>query len=386
MQKQTNYPSPAERAEIIERRLALLDKLAPLLAPPSGDPQEQKIDRLAQKHGQQAVDFVRQKFQQVELSDDGFGGNARLYREYRLTFARFGGARPFLDKETFEKLTMAYMKAVGRRSLRALIPFLSNKRGARERELHDQLLLQVEYWEDITPPAVPPQPADFAPPPANSYTNPVQAILDWGWPDGQRDYADRLQNPQVWPAALPELKDMVLDEGLLEGWPAQPASWAPYHALHLLGHLGADQYATTLLELVGRENDWLSDRVPSVLGQMGPAAEALLRDYIEDDNHHTEKRRYALRGLEAIAGQHPARRDEIVDQLAELLENSSYQDNTANGYLVASLNRLQAVSTKEIILNAFRQNKVNLEIIKIEDIDFLTLDEKVANKSRRTQN
>jgi hypothetical protein len=164
---------------------------------------------------------------------------------------------------------------------------------------------------------------------------------------------------------------MIFDEGLLEGWPGEEASWAPDHALHMLGHLRAHDYAGRLLTLLDRENDWLSDRLPVVWGQMGSPAEAPLWAYLDDSSYDPEKRGIVSMGLRAIAEAHPDRKMGIVDKMGQLLEHASADDATANAYIVHVLDRMQAFGASESIIDAFEQDKVDLDIVQPEDIRFL---------------
>jgi hypothetical protein len=366
------YPSPAERERIIGQRDKLLQELISIFVQTSGGGKspDPAIARLAQTYGLDEVLLVMNKFQQTSTSRELIGEEAFLYRLYRQTFARYGGNRPFLNKQAYEELIVEHGKLVATRQLKSFIPFLA-KRSAREQELHDLLLVGVDYWEDITPPSAPPRPIDFDPPPNGTYDHPAQTLLEWGWKDNEERLATNAKNTGKWRPVIPELVQMVFDEGLLAGWPAEAASWGPYHALQMLGRLQAHEVAERLLTLLDRENDWLSDRLPLVWSQMGPAAEAPLWAYVAERNHDPQKRSLVLRGLSRIAEAHPHCRLEIINRLAGLLQHSPADDATSNGYLVHVLYRMQAVEAREAILDAFEQGKVDLSIMQPQDVDFL---------------
>ncbi len=365
------YPSPAERERIIARRDKLLQELISIFVETgsSGKPPE-GLARLAEEYGLDEVHLVLDKFQQTATSRELIGEEATLYRIYRQAFARFGGNRPFLNKRDYEELIFEHGKLVAFRQLKSFVPVLP-RRSAREKELYALLLVGVDYWEDITPPAVPPRPADFDAPPPETYDDPARALLEWGWEDDERRLADSAKNAAKWRPAIPDLMRMVFDEGLLEGWPGETTSWAPYHALHLLGYLGAHEYAGTLLVLMDRENDWLSDRLPVVWEKMGPSAEPPLWAYLSDRSHDPEKRAIILMGLKRMAEAHPERRPDIIDRMANLLRRAPADDATANGYIVHILDRMQAVETHDIIFEAFEQDKVDPKIIQPYDVNFV---------------
>ena len=163
----------------------------------------------------------------------------------------------------------------------------------------------------------------------------------------------------------------ALDEGLLNGWPGETSSWAPYHALHILGHLGTHRVAGHLLALLDVPNDWLSDRLPSVWAQMGPQVEPLLWEYVDDRVYDAEKRSVALKGLELISQLHPARRSGVIAGMARRLQLSSAKDAEMNGYVVFILNRMQATEAGETIRDAFEQDKVDRKTVTLDDVTWL---------------
>jgi hypothetical protein len=198
----------------------------------------------------------------------------------------------------------------------------------------------------------------------------VHGLLAWGW-DLERHVTEYGKKGKEWRSAIPDLVRMTLDKGLLNGWPGETSSWAPHHALHILGHLGAHQVAGQLLALLNRGNDWLSDRLPSIWAQMGPQVELLLWDYVNDQLNDAQKRSVALKGLELIAQLHPARRQDVSDGLTRRLQLSSAEDAEMNGYVVFVLNRMQATEAGDAIVDAFELGKVDTRIVTLEDVTFL---------------
>jgi hypothetical protein len=327
-----------------------------------------RIDQLIRQRGQPEVARILDLVQQTSFRRDLLTDEPMLYRDYRRVFARYGGPRRFLDRQEFEALTFEHAMLFGKRQLVALIARQPDK---RERELYDLLLKEADLWQDITPPAVPPRPADWSALPSGEYTGPAQALLQWGCDLDDGRIAARAREAARWQPAIPELARMTLDDGLLEGWPGIAASWAPYHALNLLGYLRAHEYARPLLALIDRPNDWLSDQLPQVWARMGLAAEPVMWEYLEDMSHPAQKRGIALAGLEALAKANASQRAGMVAELAERLQNSAASEAQVNGLIVFVLNRMKAVQARDVIAQAFKQGKVDTKVMTPADVEFL---------------
>jgi len=363
--KERVYLSPRERQRIIRRRLGLLEELIRALVKHPGDMRH--VDRLALKYSPAEVSLIAGIIER-RAARSFISEEAAIYRSYRLAFARFGGHRRFLSAQEHDRLGLEHARLdAGRCSSK--LPF--RRPSPRERELVDLLLPAVDYWQDITPPAVPPRPDDFAAPPPGDYGYPARTLLKWGWDMDERRIADHAGNVARWRPAVPELIRMTLDEGFLRGWPGEGASWAPYHALRMLGGLHAHEAAGRLLALLEREDDWLSDLLPTVWAEMGPKAEPPLWSYLDDVRHHPRKRSLVFLGLAHIAEAHPECRAGIVAGFSRLLQRATAGDAEANGYLVYILNRMAAVETQVAIVEAFRQGKVDPEIMQPGDVAFL---------------
>jgi len=352
------YPSPAERERIIRRRDELVESIASLFFPSSRE-EQQAIARLLQKYGQAEVEKVLEKL--AEASRRPFvGEEAFLYREYRQAFARFGGARPFLNRREFEHLHREHTMLFLRRKMRR---FFSRQLSVREKELRHLLLIGERTWSELFPPDPPPRPADFSAPPPGTYKGPLTELLRLGWEENKQQIARWSRKASLWRPLIPDLERMVLDEGLLSGWPADPASWAPLHALYMLGFLQAHSSAGPLLALLDRENDWLSDLLPDVWARMGPSAAQPLWAYLEDRSHSPISRGIVVDGLKRMAQKHPESRSEIVRGLERILREAPMEDGEANAYIVYMLGEIQARETIPTIRQAFREGKVDIRIV-----------------------
>ena len=361
-----DYPSLDERKRIIERRDSLLRELIKILVVPQTD--DRGIRKLVQRYGPQEVHLVLDTFQKRASSAEMIGDEASVYREYRRAFARFGGDRLLLSAQEHSDLSFQYGKLNAERTIKSIIP---RKPEARERELADLLLSGADYWEDITPPAVPPRPPNFEAPSPGRYDYPVRQLLKWGWNLDEKRAKNNSGNVSKWRPATGELVRMALDVGLLNGWPGEPASWAPYHALNMLGYLRAHEVAGQLFALFEQEDDWLSDRLAVVWEQMGPQAEPTLWDYVDNSERNPNWRSVAMLGLANIAETNAARRSSIVSRLAHLLRSASVDDAEANAYIVHALDRLKAAETAEVIVEAFEQGKVDEKIVDLASVSVL---------------
>jgi hypothetical protein len=362
------YPSLAERERIVERRDKLLRELIRVLVADQGD--AQKINRLVRRYGSQEVSLVLEKCQKRGTRSEFIGDDASVYREYRRAFAEFGGNRPFLSWQEYSELSFEHGMLNAKRTFSPLSSLFRRRPSTRERATRDLLLIDA-LWDDITPPDVPPRPADFAALPADGYDYPARALLDWGWNLDDERAENNARNVNKWHPAIGDLVRIALDKDLLGGWPGAPSSWAPYHALNMLGYLRAHEIVGDLCVLLSREDDWLSDRLPVIWGRMGPQAEPPLWDCVENHGHDPRQRAMAMLGLRNIARAHPKQRRSIVRRLADLLSLAPAEDAEANAYTVWILDDLEAVEARETVVEAFEQQKIDETIITPRDLDIL---------------
>ncbi|MFQ5856204.1 MAG: hypothetical protein ACE5LU_11230 [Anaerolineae bacterium] len=358
------YPTDAERELIIQRRDDLLRELIEVFVATPPSEERIAINRLTRTYGAAEVRLVLDKFQKRSRRPM-VGEEPGLYRAYRLAYARFGGARRFLSKPEFEDLSFEHARLFAEREFKAL---LRRGPGRRERELRDLVLTDEQMWDDIFPPAPPQRPPDFVAPPAGSYPGPLKELLELGWKAGEKTMTTRARKATIWRPLVPDLERMVLDEGLLAGWPADPASWAPLHALRLVGYLGAHPSAGSLLTLMDREEDWLSDLLPSVWTEMGPQAAEPLWAYLLDREHSPEQRGNVMVGLQKLAEKHPRYRPGVVQGLARLLDDAPAEDGRANAYIAYVLGELRATEALPALRRAYKAKKVDLKTMTWDDV------------------
>ena len=368
----TQYPAPAERERLIQRRLSILHELIPIfVTAQDGANADVSVQALARKYSLAEVGAIMQIFQRVMAERSDFiRDEAHAYRHYRRAFARFGGMRPFLPESQQSALQMENAKLNVARDVFSEAPLPSTP---REQELTDLLLVDVDYFEDITPLAIPPRPADFVAPAPGVYGPPTQAILEWGWDlEAERYQRAAIKHGNEWIAAFSDLTRMALDPGLLHGWPGERASWAPYHAIHLLGILRAAASAAPLLALLDEPNDWLGDKLPLVWGQMGPPAEPPLWAYADDKRRTPDQRAVVLKGLAFMALEHRARFADIVQGFITRLNHSTPLDQKINAYCIHLLDaRLHALEARAAIQAAFAQRKVDPRLMSLANVQML---------------
>jgi hypothetical protein len=361
---QRGYPTAAERQLIIQRRDDLLKELIEIFVARPASEHTARINRLAQAYGAAEVKVVLDRFQARSRSPL-VGEEPGLYREYRRAYARFGSRRRFLLKQEYEDLTFENAMLFAEREWKAL---LRRGPGQREQELRHLLLVDEQMWDDLFPLTQPRRPSDFAAPAASVYLGPVSELLELGWRADEQTIAARAQKASNWQPFAPDLERMVLDEGLLAGWPTDPPAWAPLHALRLLGYLGAHSSAGRLLALMDREEDWLSDLLPSVWANMGRLAAEPLWDYLQDRQHSPERRGNVLIGLLKLVEKHPQLQPEVVHGLIRLLEDAPAKDGEASAYLAHVLGELQATEALPALRRAYKAEKVDLKTMTWDDV------------------
>lgn len=164
---------------------------------------------------------------------------------------------------------------------------------------------------------------------------------------------------------------MATDPGLVNGWPGEKAGWAPYHALTLLGHLEEPDFAAGLLDLLLVENDWLSDRLPDVWAQMGPAAAAPLWQGLQELAYEDDKLAVLVAGLLKIAQTHPDQCDSTVRKFMNLLDAGSPEQADLNAYIVYALDQLGDGTAIASIETALAEDRVNQRIMGPDSIKLL---------------
>lgn len=363
LKHRTGYPSTEEREKIIHLREQLAFEVISL-AVVHASPDDPRYRELIKKYGQQEVSRALQSFKEGMDHPSHVADDATSYRDYRLRYSRFGEGLPFYTPKEVDALYEEHAK-----SFKETFSRTGSIIGDKETEPERLLLTGWRNWEDITPPAIPPRPANFTCPPPSSYASPVSELLEYG-SDLKKEY--NVLEPVIsnkWQKNIPALTRMALDPGLINGWPSESASWAPWHAIHILGLVEAWESAPALAELADLENDWLSDHLPHIWADMGAQAEPTLWMFVETSTVSTKIRALAAEGLSMMTNDNEAMQNKIVKGFERILQNAKTFNPTLNGYIISFLNNMQAIDeVYSAIDGAFEQNRVDLDIISPEDL------------------
>jgi hypothetical protein len=135
---------------------------------------------------------------------------------------------------------------------------------------------------------------------------------------------------------------MALDPGLLNGWPAEKASWAPWHAIHALGDLQAWESAPALAGLADLENDWLSDHLPHIWADMGMEVEPSLWMILEDPFASAKRRGLAAESLSIMTEDNEAMETKVIRGFEKILGNTKTFDPSVNAYMIHFLREMEA--------------------------------------------
>lgn len=364
LEHRTGYPSPEEREAILRRRNQLRFEVAELIARDQ-PPDSPGGRRLIEKYGEDEVFVILKQFKKnlqnkQIVTTESFG-----YRQYRQRYARFGGERPFFAVGEYKQLRNEH----GDNFAALLKGQPINKE--RQQEISDLLLMDSYLWEDLVPEDHPARPADF-PQPRLAYQPPLTVLLEYG--AALVPPAVFARDLESWRKHIPALTRMALDPLLLDGWPADPASWGPWYALHLLGELGAVESAYSLIELADFKNDWLSDLLPDIWARMGPEVELFLWMILEDPTLSTTKRGLAANALRLLADEEFALHGKVIDSFGRLIANPSTSPEL-NAYLVYFLGQIKAQGALQPVIEAaFAENRIDTDIITLADMEWMEED------------
>jgi len=209
-----------------------------------------------------------------------------------------------------------------------------------------------------------------ADPAAKRYPAALAGLLSLGKPTDDSSYqewAEQLQDH------LPDLIRMTLDEDLNQRKQDDPAVWAPLHALHVLGALGAEAAAQPLTACLDWDDDWVLRALRKVYAGIGPPAIPVLQAYLEDSTHDQFARAKASESLTAIAQAHPAVQEAIVTYLTAFLDRPSADDSAAEesvtAFVIGDLADLGDPSAYPAIKRAYEEDRVDSQVIGLDDVE-----------------
>jgi tetratricopeptide (TPR) repeat protein len=207
--------------------------------------------------------------------------------------------------------------------------------------------------------------------PARSrYPEALAGLFTLGQAKEDHDYGPQAQ---LLADYVPDLIRMVLDDDLNERTEKDPAVWVPYHALKVLGELGPAEAAEPLLAGFALDDDWMGEALPPVYASIGPVAIPVLHAYLEDRSHDLHARGDASNALVAIAQAHPATRAEVVALLTAFLDrpgaDAGGDEESITAFVIADLGDLKATTSYEAIRRAFTEDRVDAQVIGLDDIE-----------------
>jgi hypothetical protein len=126
-----------------------------------------------------------------------------------------------------------------------------------------------------------------------------------------------------------------------------------------------------MLPLITVKDDWLSDRLPDIWGQMGPEAALPLWEMVEKRAYSDKKLGILVAGLLKIAQTDASQGTLIGRRFIDLLNGSPAKHADLNAYLVYALDELGDKTAVPAIRAAFNQNRVNRDVIGPESIKLL---------------
>lgn len=354
LKHRTGYPTPEEREAIIQFRRELTSELL-LLTLSKVRPESARGQAFYKKYGREEVERAIEKMDRGMELPSFVADDARSYRDYRQRYARFGTGLKFHSPKELDELYKRYAEEL-----------MSDK----ENEASKSLIVGWRDWEDITPPAIPPRPADFSAPPHATYPVPINELLEWGDDlHKSHDFSDEKEWGH-WKKYIPALTRMALDPNLLNGWPSEPASWAPWHAIHTLGILEAWESAPALASLADLENDWLSDHLPHIWVDMGVEVETSLWMILENTSASAKQRGLAAQSLRMLAEENEPIETKVIAGFEKILKNEKTFDPSLNAYLLYYLDEMEALADiRETVDTAFEQGRIDLDIFTPEDLD-----------------
>ena len=120
------------------------------------------------------------------------------------------------------------------------------------------------------------------------------------------------------------------------------------------------------------EDDWFEE-LAGVYGRIGPAAIPLLRSYLYDTEHTTFRVVAPADALTAITQSHPAVRDEVVSLLTAFLDrpaaDADAEEEALTAFIIGNLGDLKANSAYETIRRAYAEQRVDEQIISLDDVE-----------------
>jgi hypothetical protein len=146
-----------------------------------------------------------------------------------------------------------------------------------------------------------------------------------------------------------------------------PEIYAPYHAVRLLGELGAAEAVSPLVLLVGKDDDYLAQHLPECLARIGEPAIEPLQSLLFEPEAELFVATGAATTLTKMAELHPALRNQIVDIMIERLEADNDAGDAAElrAFITSDLADIRATEAMPTIQRLFDEQRIDESIIDL---------------------
>lgn len=187
--------------------------------------------------------------------------------------------------------------------------------------------------------------------------HPSSLILTTKWPD--------YEFMGITKEDIPELIKLLTDEELYYSEEDNPKIWACLHAWRALGQLKAEEAIIPLfqtLRMAGNEDDWAREEISTIWGMIGEASIPALKEHFLDTTEPDYIRLAALDGIKEVGLKVPSCEKDCITIFTDYLKQSTTADEELNGFIIANLLDLKAVSAIDDIREAFKRDVVDFSI------------------------
>ncbi len=196
----------------------------------------------------------------------------------------------------------------------------------------------------------------------NTFKYPVSQLLNYGEyePSGKGyDYSEL----GIGSDDIPELINLATNFNLLVEHIDDALSWAPIHAMRILGQLKATEAIEPLIDIlkyIDIDNmDWLISELPPIFEQIGKASVPQLMEYVRDIDNTLYPRLTALDSIIQIAKADDSCKEDCVKYLRGRIKKYKNEDAIINGKVIDGLVAFKDMESIDIIKAAFDSDSVN---------------------------
>jgi SEC-C motif/Protein of unknown function (DUF1186) len=156
---------------------------------------------------------------------------------------------------------------------------------------------------------------------------------------------------------------------------SEPRSWLPIHAIHLLGAIGSDRAGAAIIEVLVKRDlgDWLTESMPMLLANAGPATVPGLTAVLLDPAQDTWVRSTAGQALYTLASRNPELRPEVTSLLARIVADDP--DTLLASLLVGEVAHIDDPAAAAAIDRAFAEDRMDPTCVLPRHIDEIRREE-----------